>query len=72
MHSSYFVSRSVKCQIVIYTQGSLILKIATVLFFPPQATFDKYLIQPNYFCLNYYLFFKISFVCNKTYQLIDI
>ena len=49
MHSSFFVSGSVKCQIVIYDLGSLISQIATILFFPPQATFDKYLMLPNYF-----------------------
>ena len=61
MHSSFFV-RSVKCEIVIYNLRSLISHIATILFFLSQATFDKYLMQPNYFCLNYYLFFKISCV----------
>ena len=44
----------------IYNLGSLISQIATVLFFLPQTIFDKYLMQPDYFCFVIHL---LNFSC---------
>ena len=51
------VSRRVKHQIVNENLGSLISRIAMVLFFPPQAIFDfdTYLMWPSYFFIKFFV-----------------
>ena len=57
------VSRSVKCQIVIENLGSLISRIAMVLFFPSPAIFD--------FDTYLYKYILISFCVCRAYRLME-